>query len=243
MSNLWREIPSGRIPTGSFVRRDGAGAAASIASEFFGTVGAPSALSPGAGALTLNGEQPSVSQPISLSPGSGAVTFIGEQSSVIQPTSLSPGAGAVTFTGATPVVAQPKTISPSSAAVVFTGAIPTFIGSLPIGPVSGSLSFTGAAPAIIQPSSHPQVLYPGDGRIVFGGGYWELPASRERKRPGRAKRAIPAPNTNQVTFNTAVKERLEVISGERLGSIDLLPESATQAQILAKINELLERLQ
>jgi len=57
------------------------------------------------------------------------------------------------------------------------------------------------------------------------------------------KRPIPSPNTRQLEFNTAVKERLEVLSGDRGQTISKLPTGATLEQITAKINELLGLLQ
>ena len=57
------------------------------------------------------------------------------------------------------------------------------------------------------------------------------------------KRAIPQPNAQQVDINRAVKERLEVICGERGTSISALPPGATIEQVVDKINELLALLQ
>ncbi len=58
-----------------------------------------------------------------------------------------------------------------------------------------------------------------------------------------SKRAIPSPTAQQVAINVAVKERLEIISGDREGPLGSLPTNASQADIIAKINELLARLQ
>jgi|ABSN01.1.fsa_nt_gi hypothetical protein len=57
------------------------------------------------------------------------------------------------------------------------------------------------------------------------------------------KRAIPAPNSQQVSINTAVKERLEIICGDRGGAIKPLPPGASLEQVVAKINEILQVLQ
>jgi hypothetical protein len=61
------------------------------------------------------------------------------------------------------------------------------------------------------------------------------------------KRAIPkAPASAGVEvrlFSEAVKERLELISGERGGSIAPLPATASSADVIAKVNEIIERLQ
>lgn len=57
------------------------------------------------------------------------------------------------------------------------------------------------------------------------------------------KRAIPQPNGNQIDINRAVKENLEQIMGQRGGTVKPLSSSATTAEIIAKINELVERLQ
>ena len=57
------------------------------------------------------------------------------------------------------------------------------------------------------------------------------------------KRPIPNPRTDQIAFNTAVKENLEQIMGQRGDAVQELSSSATTAEIIAKINEIVERLQ
>lgn len=55
----------------------------------------------------------------------------------------------------------------------------------------------------------------------------------------------PAPNTDtaRTRFDSAVKERLEIIGGERNGRIQALKSSATLADTIAKINEIINRIQ
>lgn len=61
------------------------------------------------------------------------------------------------------------------------------------------------------------------------------------------KRAIPevpkTPDRARQGFDSAVKENLEMIAGQRGGKIELLASTATTAEIIAKINEVIERLQ
>lgn len=61
------------------------------------------------------------------------------------------------------------------------------------------------------------------------------------------KRAIPTVsqpnNPGQAKFNQAVKEDLELLMGLRDGKIESLASTATTAQIIDKINELIGRLQ
>lgn len=62
-----------------------------------------------------------------------------------------------------------------------------------------------------------------------------------------SKRAIPDVPRDSVgerrRFDEAVKEDLERIIGVRGGKIEVLPSTATTAQIVAKINEIIDRLQ
>jgi hypothetical protein len=44
-------------------------------------------------------------------------------------------------------------------------------------------------------------------------------------------------------FLAPLKENLEIISGQRGGQAQKLPSTATTAQIIEKINEILDRLQ
>lgn len=61
------------------------------------------------------------------------------------------------------------------------------------------------------------------------------------------KRAIPSPPADAAidrrAFDSALKENLEILMGQRGGKVDTLPSTATTAQIIAKINELIGRLQ
>lgn len=56
--------------------------------------------------------------------------------------------------------------------------------------------------------------------------------------------SVPASDDNaRMKFDKAVKERLEIIAGERSKKIDLLPAGATLEETCAKLNKLLELLQ
>lgn len=62
------------------------------------------------------------------------------------------------------------------------------------------------------------------------------------------KRAIPAvpPSAREqgrVAFDDAMKDNMERLVGKRGGLIVALPPDATTAQIISKINEIIERLQ
>ncbi len=57
------------------------------------------------------------------------------------------------------------------------------------------------------------------------------------------KRAIPQPTADQTEINRAVKENLEILQGLRGGTIAQLPTTATTAEIIAKLNEIVSRLQ
>jgi hypothetical protein len=62
---------------------------------------------------------------------------------------------------------------------------------------------------------------------------------------GIKKPAIPVPpraNMPRDRFDHAVKETLEVLTGYRDSHVDPLPNDATTAQIIAKINELIRVL-
>lgn len=60
------------------------------------------------------------------------------------------------------------------------------------------------------------------------------------------KRSIPPVPTGlqpRDKFDAAVKEDLEILMGQRGGRIAELPDGASTADIIAKINEILTRLQ
>lgn len=62
-----------------------------------------------------------------------------------------------------------------------------------------------------------------------------------------ARRAIPSiPLVDDIPtrmYMIAVKENIEVLNGVRGGRIDKLPASATMDEVIAKINEIIGRLQ
>ena len=57
--------------------------------------------------------------------------------------------------------------------------------------------------------------------------------------PSLSKLADPS----QAKFNAAVKERLELLSGERGTKLAILPAGATLDEVIAKINELIGQMQ
>lgn len=63
---------------------------------------------------------------------------------------------------------------------------------------------------------------------------------KKRTIPSAIGRYTPE---QQHGFNVAVKENLEIIHGLRSSKIKLLAEDASQEEIVAKINEIIERLQ
>lgn len=54
---------------------------------------------------------------------------------------------------------------------------------------------------------------------------------------------VPRGNQPRESFDLAVKENIEIITAKRGGSVQPLAMDASQADVINKINELLERLQ
>ena len=54
---------------------------------------------------------------------------------------------------------------------------------------------------------------------------------------------VPQGNQPRAAFDQAVKETLEIVTGRRAGRIEPLPAGASTDQIIAKLNEVIERLQ
>ena len=54
---------------------------------------------------------------------------------------------------------------------------------------------------------------------------------------------VPLHGQPRVRFDEAVKEVLDAVTGQTTGRIAKLPESASTAEIVAKINEIIARLQ
>lgn len=59
----------------------------------------------------------------------------------------------------------------------------------------------------------------------------------------RAIPSVPRPGDPRDKFDAALKENLEIMTGRRGDKIKPLAETATTAEITAKINEIIERLQ
>lgn len=57
------------------------------------------------------------------------------------------------------------------------------------------------------------------------------------------KISIPTPSqSNPVSTLVALKQNIEIITGVRSGPLETLPSSASTAEIVAKINEIIARL-
>ena len=63
--------------------------------------------------------------------------------------------------------------------------------------------------------------------------------------PKRSIPSVPRSSTasDRYQFDIALKENLELITGQRNNSIEPLPSTATNADIIKKINELISMLQ
>lgn len=59
----------------------------------------------------------------------------------------------------------------------------------------------------------------------------------------RAIRSVPRPGENRAEFDAALKENLEIITGARGGAIRPLDADASLEDAVAKINEILARMQ
>ena len=55
-------------------------------------------------------------------------------------------------------------------------------------------------------------------------------------------KAVPQPTANQIEINRAVKENLESAFGLRNNKIVPLPSTASSADVIAKVNEIIARL-
>lgn len=54
---------------------------------------------------------------------------------------------------------------------------------------------------------------------------------------------VPRAEQPRAGFDQSIKETLEVITGRRGGSVQPLPADASLADVVAKVNELIARLQ
>jgi hypothetical protein len=54
---------------------------------------------------------------------------------------------------------------------------------------------------------------------------------------------VPQGNQPRAAFDQAIKESLEIVTGRRAGRIEPLPAGATTDEIVAKLNEVIARLQ
>jgi hypothetical protein len=212
-------------------------------------VSQPRTLTPGSATLTLTGNAPTINQPRSLTPGSGTLTLNGNAPEIAAPSTVTPGSGTLEFVGNAPDIDQPRSLTPGSGTLSITGNAPTITnGAGALTPGSGTLMLTGNAPDIDQPRS----LTPGSATLSLTGNaptisntpppVFEVTRVPTVQRKTR-KRAIPAPTAQQVAINVAVKERLEIISGERVPPLTDLPATASTEEVVSKINELLARLQ
>lgn len=54
---------------------------------------------------------------------------------------------------------------------------------------------------------------------------------------------VPQGNQPRAAFDQSVKETLEIVTGRRAGRIEPLPAGASTDDVIAKVNEIIARLQ
>lgn len=54
---------------------------------------------------------------------------------------------------------------------------------------------------------------------------------------------VPRGDQPRTAFDQAIKESLEIVTGRRAGRIEPLPSGASTDDVIAKINEIIARLQ
>lgn len=54
---------------------------------------------------------------------------------------------------------------------------------------------------------------------------------------------VPQGNQPRTAFDQAIKESLEIVTGRRAGRIEPLPAGASTDDVIAKVNEIIARLQ
>ncbi|HEX4843206.1 MAG TPA: hypothetical protein VFV57_06005 [Limnobacter sp.] len=59
----------------------------------------------------------------------------------------------------------------------------------------------------------------------------------------RAIPQLPRPDGDRVPFDRAIKENLEDLTGRTSGIIEGLEDTASLADVIAKVNEIIDRLQ
>lgn len=55
--------------------------------------------------------------------------------------------------------------------------------------------------------------------------------------------SVPKAGVDRTRFDSAIKERLETMGGDRTGKLEPLPATATLADVIAKVNALIEAVQ
>ncbi len=128
-------------------------------------IGAPVALSPVAGSLTLTGKTPSSMQANVLTPGNDSLTISGLQGSISRGTGQVPDAGSIALTGLVPTIGTVFVLTPSVGSLVLTGFAPSLSFGTVLIPSAGSLALTGLAPSI----SVSSVLTPASGTLTLTG--------------------------------------------------------------------------
>lgn len=174
----------------------------------------------------------------------GAVAFSGEAT-------LSFGieigsTGAVAFSGTSDL--STGILLGSTGAAAFDGAIS--LGTDANLESTGAVAFAGVTDlltGIPLASSAGQVAFSGEVSLHTPVSVTLVQPEGAEAAPGeRTKPAIPLPSglpLGLVDILDPIKENIEIITGRRGGKIALLPDTATDADVIAKINEVITRLQ
>lgn len=101
---------------------------------------------PGAGALTLAGQTPTVSFTFDRAPAAGALTIAGQTPSTALAIDRAPAAGALTLTGQAPTIAFVFDRAPAAGTLTLAGAAPATALAFVRAPGAGALTIAGQTP-------------------------------------------------------------------------------------------------
>jgi hypothetical protein len=161
-------------------------------------------VTPGAGAIVLDGLAPTVAAGVTVSPAPGTLTVAGLAPTVSAGVTVAPGTGTIAVAGQVPTVSTAAgagvTVTPGAGTITVAGLAPTVSAGVTVAPSPGTVTVSGRVPVV----SAGVVVLPSVGAIVLQG---RVPTVSTEDAAAGATPRDPCPEATARTAGTLATAR------------------------------------
>lgn len=178
---------------------------------------------PGAGAVTVAGQTPSLTMGMTKAPGAGAETVTGQTPTLKIGVTLVPGAGTVTVAGNAPTLTSGMTKAPGAGTVTIGGFAPSIGNATNFSPDAGAATVAGHVPTLTGAGA--VTFAPGVGRLTIQGSTPVL--------TGAIPIVTGGPGDDDTPADIARRKWLEWLKTRKRGPSTPVPDVVAEPELLA----------